>query len=275
MDGYEATQQICARLGDQAPPIVALTAKAFREDRKQALAMGMADYLTKPIQVKQVFEVLRRLVPHAIQSDPEDDDLSATTQPNQTAPSPAVQGPFRFEEVIEVLGGDRPFFLRQLKAFEDSFADLPERLEAFLDQELWEEAVNLVHAAKGAGANLGADGLSASLGDLEQALRHKQKSLAEIVAAKRQFTLLHRAIDGFLIHGSAGQGDVYEQTVDESVEESDRGELQRMVRQLSAKLGDQDMSAVEYWQGLAPLLGTRCSAEQLAQMAQFLGSPAI
>jgi DNA-binding response OmpR family regulator len=54
MDGYSATQQIRqwetennkARL-----PIIALTADAFEEDRQRCLAVGMDDFLTKPIAI--------------------------------------------------------------------------------------------------------------------------------------------------------------------------------------------------------------------------------
>ena len=52
MDGYEATTAI--RLREQENnlphlPIVALTADAFEEDRLRCLAVGMDDYLTKPV----------------------------------------------------------------------------------------------------------------------------------------------------------------------------------------------------------------------------------
>ena len=60
MDGYKATQVIRA-LPDQeksAIPIVAMTANAFAEDRKQALAMGMNGHITKPIDIAKVRETL-------------------------------------------------------------------------------------------------------------------------------------------------------------------------------------------------------------------------
>lgn len=70
MDGYEATQAIRA-LDDAekaAIPIVAMTANAFAEDRKQALAAGMNGHIAKPIDVKKVEQVLLKLLGETAQS---------------------------------------------------------------------------------------------------------------------------------------------------------------------------------------------------------------
>ena len=54
MDGLEAARRIRAlyphdaRAGDGRPPIVALTANAFAEDRIAYLEDGLDDYLAKP-----------------------------------------------------------------------------------------------------------------------------------------------------------------------------------------------------------------------------------
>lgn len=62
MDGIEATQVICAaahRDGRTHPPIIAMTANAFNEDRDQALAAGMDGFMTKPIDLKELERILR------------------------------------------------------------------------------------------------------------------------------------------------------------------------------------------------------------------------
>ena len=61
MDGLEATALLRAELGEQLP-IVALTANAFDEDRDRALEMGMNDFLTKPLSLKALIEVLGRFL---------------------------------------------------------------------------------------------------------------------------------------------------------------------------------------------------------------------
>jgi len=58
MDGLEATTAIRAADWGRDIPIIALTAAAFESDRQQVLAAGMNDYLSKPIDPRQVAEVL-------------------------------------------------------------------------------------------------------------------------------------------------------------------------------------------------------------------------
>jgi two-component system, sensor histidine kinase len=66
VDGYAATQMIRSWEDDNAVqrlPIIALTADAFEEDRQRALAVGMDDFLTKPINMARLEEALRRWLP--------------------------------------------------------------------------------------------------------------------------------------------------------------------------------------------------------------------
>ena len=62
MNGYEATKAIRALHVPKKIhiPIIAMTANAFEEDRRDALAAGMDDHLAKPIEVKQLFDTLAR-----------------------------------------------------------------------------------------------------------------------------------------------------------------------------------------------------------------------
>ncbi|MBC9784110.1 response regulator [Heliobacterium chlorum] len=61
MDGYEATRQIrAAESGQRHKTIVALTAYAMKDDKEKCLEAGMDDYLSKPVNLDQVLQVLEK-----------------------------------------------------------------------------------------------------------------------------------------------------------------------------------------------------------------------
>ena len=64
MNGYEATKAIRALEDPRLAsiPIVAMTANAFDEDRKQALKSGMDAHVSKPINVENLMEVQQKLL---------------------------------------------------------------------------------------------------------------------------------------------------------------------------------------------------------------------
>jgi len=66
MDGLEATSIIREREkgSGRRTPIVAMTAHAMKDDRERCLAVGMDDYLSKPIIPENLFAVLDRILLH-------------------------------------------------------------------------------------------------------------------------------------------------------------------------------------------------------------------
>ena len=58
LNGLEATRLIRTASFNSKTPIVAMTANAFEEDRQRCLAAGMDDYLSKPVNTRQLFDML-------------------------------------------------------------------------------------------------------------------------------------------------------------------------------------------------------------------------
>lgn len=63
LDGLAATRRIRTLDGWQVRPIIALTANAFEEDRQACLDAGMDDFLTKPIDADQLYNMLLKWLP--------------------------------------------------------------------------------------------------------------------------------------------------------------------------------------------------------------------
>ncbi|MNJ32183.1 Sensory/regulatory protein RpfC [compost metagenome] len=59
MDGYEAMRRIREKPEFAKLPIIALTAKAMKEDRSKCIEAGASDYVKKPIQTDQLLSLMR------------------------------------------------------------------------------------------------------------------------------------------------------------------------------------------------------------------------
>lgn len=106
MDGLEAARQIQKLYGTESgsqlmrPRIIAVTANAMESDRYECMAAGMDDYISKPIRLEQLIQVLSKcrplntvLVPSLQTLIRRDLDLaeSSSTVEEETAEEPAEQ----------------------------------------------------------------------------------------------------------------------------------------------------------------------------------------
>ena len=63
MDGYEATRRIRQEPRWARLPIIAVTAKAMKDDQEQCMKAGASDYLAKPIDLERLFSLIRVWLP--------------------------------------------------------------------------------------------------------------------------------------------------------------------------------------------------------------------
>jgi len=63
MDGYQATREIRKQKRFAKLPIIAVTAKATKNDQVLCMEAGADDYLAKPIDLHQLFSLMRVWIP--------------------------------------------------------------------------------------------------------------------------------------------------------------------------------------------------------------------
>ncbi|HEX5752664.1 MAG TPA: HAMP domain-containing protein [Archangium sp.] len=62
MDGYQAMRAIRADSRWASLPVIAITARALKDDREKCLEAGASDYLSKPVDTERLLELIRRWV---------------------------------------------------------------------------------------------------------------------------------------------------------------------------------------------------------------------
>ena len=64
MDGYEAMRNIRAQNKFARLPVIALTAKAMKDDKDKCIAAGANDYITKPVDMDRLVSLMKMWLSH-------------------------------------------------------------------------------------------------------------------------------------------------------------------------------------------------------------------
>lgn len=167
MDGYSATRLIRENPAFQALPIIAMTANAMVGDRDKALAAGMNDHISKPIDPQKMYATLAHWIrPRA---------TPAATEPGITRSStetglPALPG-IDIAAGLNVALGDEALYLNLLQCFRSSFGDVEQEFRRAREQGDMTVQIRTAHTLSGAAGNIGAPYLQHAAADLERTLR--------------------------------------------------------------------------------------------------------
>jgi len=196
MDGYEAARRIRACGEFDGIPVIAMTANAMEQDRRQALEAGMADHIAKPIDPVQMF---RKLALH-IKPDPSKpfDDVpgrypEAAAAPEDTILPYALPG-IDIADGLVHLAGNRAAYRRLLFQFAGSSRML-DGVFAALDERDRQAAVRAAHSLKSVSGNMGARGLNSAAAAAEAALKEGKETPAIMDALRDSFGEVMRGLE--------------------------------------------------------------------------------
>lgn len=181
MDGLEATRTI--RSGKVRPdiPVIALTAHAMDEEWERTQAVGMNDFVTKPIDPDQLLSVLCRWKPrmdeeHALVSD------LGNVVADSSPPFPDIPG-IDTRDALARMRYKRSLYEDVLRDFHGRFSGETGRIRAALAAGQGDEARRMVHSLKGLCATIGALSLSAIAKELEGRLNEHDANFLESLDA--------------------------------------------------------------------------------------------
>ena len=167
MDGYTLAATIRREeAGGQRMPILALTANALRGEASRARAVGMDEYLTKPVQLSQLGSALEKWLP----------GTPTKTQPAAalaTAVAPAGGDPALVDVSVltRLLGDDQGTLRRLLAIYLSSLRSADEELRAAFAANDVRAIGNIAHRLKSASRSVGALALGDLCAEMENACR--------------------------------------------------------------------------------------------------------
>ncbi|OYZ22294.1 MAG: hypothetical protein B7Y39_07780 [Bdellovibrio sp. 28-41-41] len=153
MDGYEATRQIRLSKASETSkiPIVALTANALKGDREKCLAAGMDDYLTKPIDVGALAQMLTKWLDRDRKSETKKEFQVKQENNSNVIDIQAI------EKLRKLQKPGRPDIVAKLiDLFFESAHENVERIRMAIQKKELNRLSEASHALKSSAANVGA-----------------------------------------------------------------------------------------------------------------------
>jgi len=165
LDGYDATREVRrSEPPDRRVPIIAMTASAMEGERERCLAAGMDDFLSKPVDSRELERVVREWVlPAATEAEP----ATAGSGDRDAEIGRAVLDAARVAVLTELRKDGVTFFERAAASFLGRVGD---QLLAIRDAVSRDDAMALLttaHQLKGSALNLGLERVADVAAELE------------------------------------------------------------------------------------------------------------
>ncbi|WP_052501544.1 hybrid sensor histidine kinase/response regulator [Thiomicrospira microaerophila] len=199
MGGYEATRQI--RAFNAEVPIIALTAAAMIEDRNKALAVGMQDHLSKPLDSLALMAVLKRYLAGRRVKD--------SASPENIAPKPQQKNqPHAWRQAkmlnvqagLDQLMGNQALYHKLLLRFnaqiEQDYLPIVPQLQALTEHapaDAFDQVQKTNHALKGVAGNLAVEGLFKHSLEIDLLLKQHQRPTDQQIREFEQALLQTKA----------------------------------------------------------------------------------
>ncbi|MCP4105815.1 MAG: response regulator [Desulfobacteraceae bacterium] len=178
MDGYIATREI-RNLKSEARdvPVIAMTAAAMKGDREKCLQAGMDDFVSKPIDIRELFLIMDRQLENETENSTVDDhDVYSQAEVSDFQIPNALPG-IDIEAALKRLEGNRNLFVKLLREFNRDYKDaagtlLSDSGRGALKRGDTENALVLIHTLKGIAGMFSANDLYTASLELEEEIRH-------------------------------------------------------------------------------------------------------
>ncbi len=164
-------------------PIIAMTAHAMKGDREKCIEAGMNDYVTKPINLEQLFSTMAKWMRLNRESAVSSQQSAPATQHPATSnlAIPDSMPGIDIKSCLRELGGNEKLFIRLIKDFIIHYSNTADNIRSALKKGETEEPLRLSHTLKGvAGIFVAKDLHNVSL-NLELGIKNNDEALDNLL----------------------------------------------------------------------------------------------
>ena len=175
MDGLEAARIIRTLPGHRTTPLLAMTANAFKEDKEAAIAAGMNDHITKPVEPSVLYAILKHwLIPDTTM------DLALAPSPRALIKGTSAERALAclhgldIGQALQSTLGNADRLCSLLRKFIRHHIEDASKLEHHLASRDTASARLIAHTLKGSAATLGLQDIATLALQIEQHLLSEQ-----------------------------------------------------------------------------------------------------
>ena len=179
MSGVDTTRAIrsleSTRENKKRLPIIALTAHALADEKQKLLKVGMDDYVTKPIQMEQIIQILTEWTSQNFRNKAIINDKAISIE----SLDPQI---LNWQQCVQLAANKEDLAADLLKMLVDSFANEMKEMEQLIEMEDFPQLEHVLHRLHGATRYVGTPILQNSTSDFEQfvsTLRKERKKADE------------------------------------------------------------------------------------------------
>ena len=201
VDGYEATRQIISEFGGESPvPIIALTANVSDNDRIKCQEAGMADYLTKPLELNNLKNALQTWFTQTNRNESEDNTEIEVTENSLPLVDIATIA------ALDKTGGISLFDTvdHYIKETSDNFTIL----ESAIERQDYTLAINSISTVRNASSAIGARKLVDCCKKMEIEFKNnnQEKILNTLSHANQVFKLVSGKLNEIISYSQTNSG---------------------------------------------------------------------